>query len=175
MAFLSSVSTSLIMSVCHPVWGVYVGKRRWVIVCPVSDCSSWLSPSPAVFNPGPHPLIRCCNVWKRRKLCVCVFVREEERPEHTDVLQTLLLSVIGGLFSGFLQWGLGYKQLIFDLLLMRICMTLVWRNWLFCLGFMSSQLIWENSKWKWIVAILKRLQLKRYDADHGSIFLNHIV
>lgn len=72
MAFLSSVSSGLI--ICVPSLCVIVTVCEWmwlsecVCVCPVSDCTSWLSPSPADFNPGPQPLIRCCDVWKKRKL-----------------------------------------------------------------------------------------------------------
>lgn len=51
MAFLSSVSSGLIT--CVSSLCVIVAGCVNEFVCPLSDCTSWLSPSPADFNPDP--------------------------------------------------------------------------------------------------------------------------
>lgn len=69
MAFLSSVRLGLLL--VSPVC-----VRHRVIVCLLSDCASWLSPSLAGFSPGPHPLIRC--YVKRSGFCIWVWETEQQ-------------------------------------------------------------------------------------------------
>lgn len=75
----------------------------WVIVCVLCliALADWVL---ALQFSGPHPLIRCCNVWKRKKSCVLVEKSKEEKPEGSGVHQSLLLWF---LVSRFLVFCLG--------------------------------------------------------------------